>query len=339
MNAETPQPRELESIELSNQIDPSNSNNLNNPARVISPEFRRSLLFEKLAKTIHQNELGLPKYLYRCDMVLPDLDTFPQKTQNAILASAVIEITYREGFPTFLDGNPIWEQMIHESDEDYCLFEEYRNLQESLGYRSLSALPLQISQVTLQELQETANLYFWYPRIKAYDLFILSVHRKRREQRMMQIENYHYAKSHDLLERMLTQVNTVFATERVGAMTPDDFVKTIRSLTEIQRTSIGLMGPQGGNGKTGEGAPPPGATLEVTMRSIARQSGASDQNESGQGGTGAILDFKNNPEALLAAQELIIKVKSGGRQANNVNERVQAGDEAQDLAMIHGDSD
>jgi hypothetical protein len=100
----------------------------------------RITTFREAAARIPMNEYGLPKYLYRADLIPTELPEMPVEDQIPILNSATIDITYREGFPTFMDGHSMWAQMPYEPDESYDAFKQYVMLVDRYGVRSLEAL-------------------------------------------------------------------------------------------------------------------------------------------------------------------------------------------------------
>lgn len=326
------------------------------PSRVSFQPSNRSQTFEMLGKTLPMNELGLPKFLYRADLIPNDYSSLNPQDQVAIQNMAVMAITYREGYPTFLDGSPIWEQMDTEADEDYGFYQLYLSLLDDVGYRQMSTLVNTICthytdlrtdskdqrKAILWHLQELAATNFWFLRAKAHDLFKQAMHRKIRESRAMRMETYHFDKAQTALDAMARNLTSVFSDDRVSSMEPTDFVKAMKDLAQIQREALGSGSGRGtAASKNDPNTPTPGASVEITMRQVAKSSGADSSGGDKAGSNVKVLDMlRSNPEAVEAAQELILKLNMGGRTNNlEISDKASARDEAQDLRMITGEDD
>lgn len=309
-------------------------------------------VFDQLAKDLPYNELGLPKFLYRADLIPEDLFALTEKERSAILNSAVIPVTYREGYPTLHDGTPIWDQLDTEEEGDFGLFQIYIGLDAKHGYRQLAAMPEEIgSRIPslrpanrdeekdwLRRLTEMASIHFWLARAKAYDLFKVAMARKTRERRMMDIEDFHFIEADNILRKILEQVSEVFSAEKLREMSPNEFVKAFKDLQTIMHTALGVS-TSGGRGKQDDNAMAPGASVEVALRQVARISGAVDQGGKQTSNTDIMKLLLGDESAVVAAQELIFRVNMSGRQDETtfVAEQSSKGDEAADLAMIHGE--
>ncbi len=345
-------------------------------ARTLKPlipaKFTRAQVFEKLTSTIFLNELGLPKFLYRSDLIPDEYPYLTPQQQRQYQNIAAIEVTYSEGYPTFLNGMPIWEQMDHEVDEDFVLFQFYRDLTLTMGYRQISALPTVLKDAYAQytasgnevvrqhanamvekatfkprelilQLTETALINFWYLRVKAYDMFVQVSHRKKREQRLMKMETYQYDRAEEILNKLSSAINSVLTAERMEGMDPLDFIKAFEKAADIQRKALNPNG-SAGSSRTPDGAPPPGASFELVMRNLARTTQVDTAGGNAKSnGAGSIMDFVDNPEAAEAAQEFILKVNIGNRSTaitkGENGDTSTSRDEAQDLAMITGEDD
>jgi len=311
-------------------------NNIANQAVQVIREPRLQV-FERLANTIPQNDFGLPIFLYRADLVPPNLENLDEKERNGHLQAASITISYREGFPTFQYGIPLWGQMDHEPSADFNLFQQYLELGNSKGYRQLADLERQPDVeglISLRGLQELYTYNFWAPRAKAHDLFIAASHRKLREARIMSAENMHYMEAENLLSRLRKQFDVIFSEEALQAIPPDKAVNMLSKLHLLQQRALGIDGSQGKGQNNGEG-PPAHATMEVTLRQMAKDSGATIQAEQGQKNNSLDL-LLNDPQAAGMAQELIVRmsVKGGQFQPPKAGAPAIEADAAADLKLI-----
>lgn len=322
--------------------------------RPVSHSVSRQEIFDGLAKALPTNELGLPKFLYRADLIPSDINTLSEGDRNQILQAAVVGITYREGYPTFVDGSPIWSQMDTEDDGDYALFQIYLGLPAKFGYRQMAAMPDEIAQVIpalkcetqaefkgyLMHLQGVASLHFWFFRAKAFDLFQNAMTKKVRERRMLDVENSQYLKADNIVTKLANKIDALFTDEKIESMELMDFMKTFKLAMDLRKEALGLGG-SGRSAKPEEGAPPPGASMEITMRQVAKTTGASDGGGSKTGNNQSVIDILSQDENVAeAAQELVIRVGMTGRKPTEsiVSERSLSADEDADLAMIHGDT-
>ncbi len=276
----------------------------------ILPEARstsRVVIFERLSKQIPLNDFGLPTFLYRSDLIPENIVKSDEEERKSILNSASIDINYREGFPTFENGNPIWHRMPHESDEDFALFESYQGQSKTNGYRQLA-----IMDYPERLVQELYVYNYWSVRVKAHDMFIIAAHRKMREHRIMSAEDFQYVESTRLLETLQLRMKSLFSEERLSELEPHQAVKMLKDLFAIQRSSLGILPSTSQRGaKAADSEPSPHASMEVVLRSIAKQQGAGEgSNENKEQNLKALL---SDPQAVGMAQELIIRMTSGGR--------------------------
>lgn len=281
----------------------------------------RTEIFGRLSNAIPLNEFGLPKFFYRSDLIAEDFDKQPNTDQVAILNGAKIGISYAEGYPTLPNGHPLWEQMDDEDDLDYACFETYKRQQHQLGYRQLFLLTRDpgIAHPPIDKLNELYVLNYWGHRVKAHDLFIAALHRKVRENRVMSLENTQYLESQRYIDTLANQMHVIFGDERLQALTPVEAITIYEKLWKIQQRALGGMNTNanGKAGKTDTNEAPPNASLELTMRSVARQSGAVTVIEQGSGNdkdTAEMMDMlQRDPQSAGMAQELIIRLSLGSK--------------------------
>ncbi len=289
------------------------------------PVKTRITTFREVCASIPMSDMGLPKFLYRCDLVPEDLFDMPVHEQAGLLGEASQEIHYREGFPAFSNGSAIWSQMEYEPDEGYLAFKQYLKLSEEFGIRRLeqlvenyslggdgSEIPgSSISILDQRSLVEFHTYYHWSSRSKAFDLFQLAAHQKLREKRILSTTNQHFLRAERILGQLLPyfeKIDDDGTPVFMKDMTAKTAVEIYEKLAKLQRISIGL--PAHGLSDADKNSTAPSSSVEVTLRQIARQ--GEDPSIAGQSTSAAeSLDMLlNNPDTAAAAQELIISVNT-----------------------------
>lgn len=256
----------------------------------------RRKAFAELAKSLPMNDLGLPKFLYRTDMIPGDIFERRQSDREEILTAALIPVEYGEGFPALEDGQPIWSQLPFESPEAYRIFTYY--LKEGLeeGVRLVENISLDL-KAEMPILMDFFHLYYWKIRSKAYDQFITIVHEKKRLRRLMQCDNDHYILADNLLKKCSDYFNAI----EWETIDPAVVARMMPQLMEIQRKSSGEK-------QFGENPTP--QSVEVILRQMTRTDHAHQESQDAE--RASTLDvLLSNPDAAAAAQELIIKL--GGK--------------------------
>lgn len=282
-------------------------------------KLSRVEVFRELAKALPRNDYGLPKYLYRPDLIGEDFFVMDHEDQEDLLATATIDIFYAEGFPAFEDGSAIWSQMPFEPDNAYRAFKAYLEQAERIGVRRIESLyrdpetqPAIDPAFNQRDLTELHTYYFWLPRCKAYDLFQLAAAQKLRERRVLSIQDQHFLES----ESLMTQVRKYFdmRDEDTGELlwieelTPKVALDFLDKLIKIQRISVGL--PAHGLANADENGVSKNASVEVTLRQIAKM-GADPDSDKRKGVDAGLEMLLTDPETSKLAQELIIKVGAG----------------------------
>lgn len=283
----------------------------------------RAQAFSRVSAQIPANEFGLPRFLYRPDLIPEDIETNPDKDE--ILESARIHITFREGYPTFTNSSPMWEQMPNEADEDFTLFQHYLRQLPALGYRSLKNLedlPL-ASDLSANHLATLYAYNYWVIRCRAFDLFNVARQAKVREQRILNLADVQYLEAERVLEIIKTKSDTIFSNDKMEELDPKDAVKMMADLMKIQR---GALGMEGGTMRRSNQAESVNASIEVTMREIAQKSGAVgadgktiNPNGSGEEQKPAMRMLLGDAATAALAQELIVRVEMKGRKDEKIN--------------------
>lgn len=305
----------------------------------------RSTLIEQLLKTIPLNECGLPLYLYRPDLLdytqfqsLPSQETVSDLQES--LLSAMVHISYAQGFPSLSNGEPLWAQFDWESIENYIQFTEYL---EQEGIRSLHTLReasthMSVLTTSTSEFYEVFTLYSWAFRARAFDLYQTAHKQRKRIERVMNTEDSHF----ELAEKMMKKVS-----QRISEFTDDDWeivdpitaTKMLSELTKVQRISIGLPA----NGPQTKDAAPPFLSTEQQMKRLAQagdipEVGANNkrivtqEDKSSIGGPSSSTNFglpyevsvndapqefdllRDRPDLVDEAQDLILRLMRGPQQ-------------------------
>jgi hypothetical protein len=282
-------------------------------------------VFRELCSRVPTSELGLPAYLYRIDLIPGDFDTYEPDQKAAILQAASIGIDLDDGIPRLDTGAVLWDKFPWESDSAYEYFHRYvdmPNLQSSVNEPSAESERAKI-QISIRDIrvlaelyrqapgaldvatiQEFAVSYNWQVRVKAYDLYIAAAYRKYREREQYSVETQHYRMAGKLLAKANDELVRRLESEDLRTdMKERDLIDLVKSMTQIQRVSIGLSTGQGKNDVESE--TPRNASLELTLRTIAKNAGEQAKEIQDDDRIQAILE---DPEALIQAQELIIKL-------------------------------
>ncbi len=284
-------------------------------------QMTRLSTFRDASRALPTNEYGLPKFLYRPDLIPEDLFLRPQDEQAEILGAASIDINYMEGFPAYDNQAALWSQMEFEPDDAFAAFQQYLAQGSKLGVRRLEVLAQNNEYAQhipqyyrgLTKLTELHTYYSWGPRCKAADLFEQAANAKLRERRVLSVQDSHFLES----ERMLKMLKDKYfdrIDEETGEyiwieeMTPKVALEFLDKLIKIQRISLGL--PAHGLADQGADGLQRHASVEVTLKQIAKMGADPDANRRSNAGAGLDL-LLADPETAMLAQQLIVKVGTG----------------------------
>lgn len=253
----------------------------------------RADFVRSLTMNIPENEFNLPQYIYRADMLdmsFMGQDEWPENIEDS-LAAATVYLNYEQGFPIFRNGTPFWARMDYESIEAYTAFSKYL---EQPGARTFHSM----QEFTVDMLVEWHSLYYWSYRARAYDLFKAAHHQRMREQRILGAQDNHYVEADKILRRVTKVVADLDddALKEVGA---DKLVAMMDRLVKIQRISLGLSAHGTSDAET-----PKSTSFELAIRQVANNSGATRKDNDAAEADVLLSD----PDALMQAQELILKV-------------------------------
>ncbi len=290
----------------------------------------RGQLIEQLMKEVPLNDYGLPDYIYRADL-LNEQEFYRTiswaktqagtKVENAaqatttpnflrsrqsddiglgvtysphelmeILDSARVELSYAEGFPALPSGRPFWTQLETEPKVAHEAFEAYIQLG---GARQIHNL----FQYDMSDLQEWFNTYYWNYRVVAFDLYRIAHHKKIQLQRLLDVQNKHYAMAERYLGTVSRYLDGV-SDEEMERIGPEKAVNMMEKLVKIQRMSVGLSAT--GNERAEE------LQKVQPVNIIMAQVSGDRQRVQKVDDVDLLMD---NPDAIDAAQELIIKMQ------------------------------
>lgn len=275
---------------------------------------------KQLHSKLQTNDIGLPIYIYRTDMVPSNLFTSAVSDEERleIMETSSVALDYSEGYPTQANGMAFWAKLDFETREAFQAFDEYRMLtaakneegQHIAPVRTLSALSQAIN-VPVDQLRNWSYMYYWTFRAKAYDMFMVASYQKQREHRAMVAEDNHYRKAGNWISKLEKIAEEMLADDDwIAEMKPKEVLDLIERFVKLQRISVGLPA----NGVTGldKSEAPKNASLEIAIRQVAKAAG--EQARAGSDDEEAtVATLLENPEDLNALQELIIRAGSGGR--------------------------
>lgn len=282
------------------EIEDSDFRAVANPTRLVTLPINctRGEAIQEVSRIIPQNELGLPTFYLRSDFL--DLQRICQQgyinQDEADAAAEILDYTY--GYPTFRSGAPFWERMAHEPHDAYILFQAFIELSETEGIRLLASVA-ERQNIPLQVVKNHSEEFYWSSRSRAYDLFITAAEAKKKEARTRKIENQHFLKAGEILEKVATRLTD----DKLDNLDGKELLDAMEQMIKIQRLSVGLTGQ---NASTiDKNLQTPGTTVETIMRQLTINNGQETQNESSIKNRLALLMADEG--TALKVQELVVK--------------------------------
>lgn len=287
-----------------------------------------------LTGKIPLNEYALPEYIFRADLLPPDLhdeERYDPQIRAEYLQIATVELDYAQGFPTMPDGEAFWLQFPHESPQAYKAFHAYLELPRDLADRTApfpddptsrphrpgAKEPMPVRQlhelsrtlgIPTIELQEYFFMYFWQFRTRAHDMFIVARHKQLKESRLMQLEDDHYIRATQFVDAATIKL-TEMMNDPEADIRAKDMIDLLTKMMQFQRLAVGVPGNT--TPTQPKDAPPAHASMEVILRNLA--SGNAQQNRPGDEGGDVTDDLAvlfDNPDDLAQAQELIVRMNT-----------------------------
>lgn len=284
-------------------------------------------LIQQLTLALPLNEYNLPEYVYRADLLdfdfvagglkghhaarvdiaatptvtattsilspIPDArpksDLPPMGDIQDHVAASIMRLQYEEGFPSLASGRAFWQQLPFEPDSAFASFVEYIELGAD---RAIHLLRF----IQVEEAKELFKTYYWQYRVRALELFRIANAQKLRVQRMIHMEDSHYASSKDLLAKVTTALSSIDA-EELKAVGFEKLIRAFDTLIKVQRVSAGLpaAGPV-------QDDVPRAPTTNIIMQQIAQQDPRPNEVEDSDN-----EELLRDPDTLKAAQDLIIR--------------------------------
>jgi hypothetical protein len=149
-------------------------------------------------------------------------------------------------------------------------------------------------------------------RAKAYDLFKVAQFRKQQEIRAIQVQDDHFL----MARRLMIRLGQYFNDEELfwDMLTPKVGVDMLKTLTQLQRVSVGL--PAGGPltaGHFGGGAGGgvlggTGLSMELLLRQVAQVNNPIVEVSEVDTDEDILSKALDDPEMISSAQDLIIKL-------------------------------
>ncbi len=308
----------------------------------------KASIIKELMEAVPINEYGLPTHIYRTDLIPADFKDLSAQERGEVLDIAAHTLEYDQGFPTVASGEPFWGRLPFEPTELFNMFVNYLDLTtpddvsvstlEKLTKRdedadSLSVNPTDstyarspirqlhllspIEGIDTESLLSYSHMFYWAQRAQAYDLFLVACHRKRKEKLTLELEGQHYAMSTHLLQTSSEILNHALTAIAAGQENEDgntvvnyklrDVTDVMWKMFQMQRISLGLSPTGGGSSKQQvEGLQ--NASVDITLRQIAEEAGIQASAKENNMETAASDAILKDPDMLLEAQNLIIKL-------------------------------
>lgn len=275
------------------------------PLRQLDPTRvgTKAQVMEQLNGILPLNQYDLPDYIYRADLVdhqmmlssLGELQANPHKEVATkvqdMLGAAKVFLDYSEGYPR-LEQRPLWDKLPYEAETEYLAFKQYLSLE---GVRQQGDL----ISFHLKDVSSWFHTYLWGIRVKAWDMYILVDHQRKRLRRALGMEDTHYKMAGEIITTVQNNI----------AAAGDDFWKVLKPLAavtiiekmiRIQRLSVGLSGNEDASS-----ALPQVPSIQSMLEKVA---GVPEDHR--QDDVKEVTDgLMNNPEALEYAQDMLLELQ------------------------------
>ena len=260
----------------------------------------RISLIEQLYRTIPHNHLNLPEFIYRPDLLNPhDFNVIPDASRahelQQQLATAIVHISYAQGFPALSNTTPFWGTLPWETNEQWMALTEFLELPGIRSLHSMTSLPP-------EDLAEWYTLNYWGPRAKAFDLFKAAHHQRQRIKRIMEVENDHFEKAGKLLAKVAKRIDNM-SDDDINNIEPLQAATIMEKLVKVQRVSLGLSAVGGDTEKSTHRKV---ESTEDLMRTISHTPHQQTMDQQGIDETVDLL--REAPEVLEQAQAMILQL-------------------------------
>lgn len=263
---------------------------------VFDEDATKGQIIYDLTQRIPLNEFGLPDFFFRSDLI------HGTSLDAEEIDACTVGLFYMEGYPTLQDGTTFWNQLPHEPYAKYELFQAFLDQADDIGIRQLDLLAAD-KKKKLEDVVDASREFFWSARARAYDLFIVAAEAKKRQRRIMKMENSHF----DLTGRLIGELQARFINDEEGnwieELNAKEAAEVLEMLVKIQRMSVGLTGQHASSTARDIGM---GESSEAIIRKLAQGGGV---NHASADKFGAMLQHMlEDPESGATIQAAILKV-------------------------------
>lgn len=242
--------------------------------------------------------------------LIPQQRSMVDSVSASDLQAAYVPLSYDEGYPTLPQGMPLWGQFPFEPPQAHEVFQLYLRMahESGLGVRMLSELPSFAIKhgvhVDMADIHEYYHLFYWGVRSRAFDMVQVASLQKQQELRAIQVQDSHYDLSNDIMSKLKDYMND--EEDFWDMMTPKTAVDLMKAAATLQRTAVGL--PASGPPQHKEGQDPRGSSFEFILRQVAQKSGTQHNDTHDDNSSNLLGDILNDPEMIVHAQELILRM-------------------------------
>jgi len=277
----------------------------------------RADLLRELTQRLPINDFGLPRIIYRADLLDPQVfqdHQYPEGSKELsdqyfdmqnFLDVSTIHLDYSQGFPALPDGTPLWARLPNEPAEHFAAFTDYCTQPGTRQLHKLTISPLQPLSALLEWFHED----YWSIRAKCYDLSHAVYQAKLREQRILGCEDKHFLLAEKLVQRLENLHDTI--DWDVLQSEPEKYVKILATAIGLQRQALSLPSSTSTTGqREGGAAVARTESIEMIMRRATAPELKMIRDHRAEDPTNnvSVKALLKNPAALASAQELIIRM-------------------------------
>lgn len=211
---------------------------------------------------------------------------------QGMLESAMMHLSYHEGFPATESGTPLWRRLEFEPEAAADAFEAYLTLEGARKFSDLIAYPP-------DEVRAWFHMYYWDVRARAFELYRVAHTQRTKLKRMLDVEDDHFKKAAAMLAKVGKAMDSIDA-EALEELGPTKVVDLFEKLVKIQRISVGL---NVNGGSVEEGAQNKAPSTNVIVQQVVQNTPQPTQQKDED-----IDILEDAPDAIEMAQELIIRM-------------------------------
>ena len=196
-----------------------------------------------LQKNISTTPNNLPTAYIDPQVILEEMVANADEKDNMIfsnetIAIATTQIDFLDGLPV-INGLPFWERLDCEPLEYYRLFKTYRDMKLTDPTRSFEKLNKDTNTET-SYLYALSKIYHWSQRVKAFDLYQLTLIEKARTRQVEVMEGKHKKAAERIFEICTTYLEVMEETGLLAAVSPKEMQGWAELAIKLERLSLGL---------------------------------------------------------------------------------------------------